>query len=412
MSYHKEDSRDNNKEPSWDGTQATWADYTRRVRLAYDTTPSGKRKLLGPKLAMRLSGRAWEIIAHIDYEKLRKTSGAKYLLTYLRERLGRTPVPDAAQRLEDLFLKLRRVPGEGFAEWAVRVRESYKRVQRSLARARIEPESPKVIKYDNALRSPFKAIRTDSEPQGEPPSPSMVTSQAARGDAARTEVAQEQPTQPAGDSGSVLPEHESEHPGDDDWWASDQWWSGHRWHSDRRWRKNSDTTDEEDAIPDHQVWADLEAEDTEVLPSEVLGWLLLRRAGLSTAARLSVQGATQNSLKFEVVEKALRDQQEELLTAEYQQGRHTHQNKRSYWVETGDQWGLVLDNVIEDDAVNEDQVHWVNGNPFIQQNTAYAAENVDEDETWFDGTYMNGPTGWTVSGTPRWKMGPTSPLQR
>lgn len=61
--------------------------------------------------------------------------------------------------------------------------------------------------------------------------------------------------------------------------------------------------------------------------------------------------------------------------------------KRSYWVETGDQWGLVLDNVIDDDAVNEDQVHWVQGNPFAHQSNVYAMENVEEEETWFDGTY-------------------------
>ena len=38
----------------------------------------------------------------------------------------------------------------------------------------------------------------------------------------------------------------------------------------------------------------------DVLPTELLGWLLLRRAGLTTQSRLAVQAVAGRSLRFEV----------------------------------------------------------------------------------------------------------------
>ena len=64
----------------------------------------------------------------------------------------------------------------------------------------------------------------------------------------------------------------------------------------RTWRQ----TTRKDDIP----WADLEMEEIQVLPDEVLCWLLLRRANLSAQSRLSVQASVANSLKFDAVERA------------------------------------------------------------------------------------------------------------
>ncbi len=384
MSSYREDQRDQ-KDPTWNGEQHTWADYTRRVRLAYETTPSRKRKLLGPRLALRLTGRAWEIISHIDHERLRRSNGSKYLLAYLREHLGRTPIPDAAQRLEELFIRLRRVPGEGFAEWAVRVKESYKRVQRSLARARTDVSVviPKAASTtpSTVSRASRRLNTTGSEPAGEPPSPSRATA----GTTARAGTVEEEET---GDQHEAFRDVEEEDDGADEW-LDDSWWYGWSWQGPWQWKRQdsgTDDDDDQDDIPDHMAWADLEAEETEILPSEILGWILLRRAGLSTASRLSVQAATHNSLKFEVVEKALRDQQEELLLAEHQHLRNAGSSKRSYWVEDSDSWGLVMDNIIEEEAVNDDQIHWMSSNQQPVVNQAFTAE-AEEEDTWFDGVY-------------------------
>ena len=124
---------------TWNGDPTTWLEYVKRVRLQFERTEKKKKKkqkkrsLLGAELASRLTGRAWDIVsAEVDHSQLQKRDGAAYLLRFLEERLCKAPVPDTGQRLEDFFLRFRRSPGE----WATQVRESYRRLQRAMARQR------------------------------------------------------------------------------------------------------------------------------------------------------------------------------------------------------------------------------------------------------------------------------------
>lgn len=101
-------------------------------------------------------------------------------------------------------------------------------------------------------------------------------------------------------------------------------------------------------------------EEKEILPDEVLGWILLRRAGVSTQNRLAVQASVGNSLRYEAIERALRDQEEELLAAERRpQGKgHGFKGgppKRTFWVEENKEGGW-LD--FEPDQ-EEVPVHWI-----------------------------------------------------
>ena len=100
---------------SWDGDLATFPDYVRRVRLAFEKTRRRKRKHLGPELVGQLSGRAWTITQEIDHQRLVQNDGAKYLVEYLEDRLARVPVPDAGARAEELLVKLRRPVGMSMA---------------------------------------------------------------------------------------------------------------------------------------------------------------------------------------------------------------------------------------------------------------------------------------------------------
>eukprot|EP00913_Durusdinium_trenchii_P000777 g725.t1 len=104
-------------------------------------------------------------------------------------------------------------------------------------------------------------------------------------------------------------------------------------------------------------WDELQVEEISVLPDEVLGWLLLRRANLSASSRLSVQASVNNSLKFSDIELALRDQEEELLQADLQRG-HPHGRRRTYWVEEDGQWGLLA-SPVEDGYEDTNEIHWV-----------------------------------------------------
>ena len=60
------------------------------------------------------------------------------------------------------------------------------------------------------------------------------------------------------------------------------------------------------ALEDLYMWQEQEESLPEVLPPEVLGWLLLRRSNITHQERLSVQAAAGNSLRIDDIEKALR----------------------------------------------------------------------------------------------------------
>ena len=347
---------------TWDGDQTTWTDYTRKVRLQYEKTEPHKRKLLAPELASRLTGRAWTVTAELDYAKLSTRSGVKYLLEFLRSRLCQTAVPDAGARLEELLIKLRRPPGMGFAQWSATLLESYRKVQRSLIRARARAKPAKEEKVE-----PKTERRTASEPHSEPASPgspggrarrSPTTSSPAHGRVPGPEEPQ-QADQPEGGDGhhyDAVPQDDPDGEGDGQDWTS--WynrWTPEQW---REWLKETKDKEADEEESDEELrWDELEMEEIEVLPDELLGWLLLRRANLPASARLAVQASVQNSLKYRDIENALRDQEEELLHGDLHR-QQAHRHRRTFWVEEDGAWGLLaLQDEQQDEAVQE--VHWV-----------------------------------------------------
>ena len=154
--------------PGWDGELQGWADYCRRVRLCHDQTQRHKRYTLGPKLVLKLRGKAWEATVSLDYAQLKTRGGAQYLLRYLKDKLGRLPIPDIGQHLDDLFVRVRRQQGSDMVTWCTQLRESYRKVQRSLARTKGIPRS--VGTQTEATAGTASTARgTGSEPHGEPP---------------------------------------------------------------------------------------------------------------------------------------------------------------------------------------------------------------------------------------------------
>ena len=294
----------------WDGDPAGWCDYARKVRLQHEETPKYKRRYLAPDLASRLTGRAWAVTPDLDHNRLNKRNGAKYLLSFLQCRLCRTAVPDAGARLEDLLIRLRRPLFMSMSQWSNEVLEAYRKVQRAVVRARQQRPGKEL----SEVKSPVSARRaaTDSEPQAEPPSPVSHPTRTPR---------------------RTRPPSEGDVPGsrEEPQWSELEWawrrqWYGHGWKS-----SSSRHHDEESSSGEDVPWDGLEVEDPQVLPDEVLGWLLLRRANLSADMMLSVQASVQNSLRFQDIELALRDQEEELMQAD-----HHRQDRgprcRTFWV--------------------------------------------------------------------------------
>ncbi|CAK9073030.1 Retrovirus-related Pol polyprotein from transposon TNT 1-94 [Durusdinium trenchii] len=134
-------SKDEFLVPSWDGEVAGWPEYSQRVRLCYAQTARSKRYTLAPKLVLKLRGKAWEVAASLDYEELSRSSGTQYLMRFLQARLGRRPIPDIGQHLDEVFVRMRRSPGTDLVTWCNQVRETYKKLQRSLAKTQAEKKT-------------------------------------------------------------------------------------------------------------------------------------------------------------------------------------------------------------------------------------------------------------------------------
>ncbi len=372
---------------TWDGNPTHWVEYVKRVRLQYERTPHRKRTLLGAELAGRLTGRAWDVTsAEIDHGELQKTSGAAYLLRFLEDRLCKAPVPDTGQRLEDFFMRLRRTPGSSMTEWATQLREAYRRLQRAMARQRKDMEqrfgTPKV----SSPTSPSSARR-------------LQTGSPAHSQRRRSDV-----TSPGFDFQMPQTSRDARVPQEDDQFDPNVYepnaennqqqeaerrepeaegyarvrteeenssWSGNGWRSDgrytaeewrqwyqRRWHDDASDYDAFPEVQDEIQWDQFEYGDEKILPDEILGWLLLRRSGLPASARLAVLSAINNRLDLDTMERAMRDQEEELLLAEAQRSRGDLQRpRRSFWVEEDSQWGLVAD--LDQEEIQDGNIHWV-----------------------------------------------------
>ena len=337
---------------SWDGDPAGWTDFVRRVRLLYEKTPRKKRRQLGPSIVAQLRDRAWTITQDVNHQKLTRRDGSVYLLEFLRDRLGRSPIPDVGIRLEELMIRLRRSPGTAMSSWASQVRQTYKRVQVALHRARKEhglhvSQEPQVReavppRQPSAPSSPSNASRRD---RGSPTRRSSETTQEP------TAEEEGQPEEDAFDAEYDETEFELRDAG-----------PKRSWQKGRKKKPDDDDDDSDDSaqmMKDLEVWDRYEEGLEEVLPGEVLGWLLLRRANLPTSARLSIQAAAGNSLLFTDIERAMRSMEDELMV--HDEAKRNHQpRRRSFWVEEEGEWSLVM--APEEDLqelVSSSEVHYV-----------------------------------------------------
>ena len=117
--------------PTWSGDWTQFRAYEQRVSLEVDATKSDEKKLLGPRLAKNLAGKAWEMIEDINREELRKETGAQYLITYLQQQRGRDKVDLLGDAMRDLLMKqdVVRRDGEEFTDYYPRFRIYVKAIE-------------------------------------------------------------------------------------------------------------------------------------------------------------------------------------------------------------------------------------------------------------------------------------------
>ncbi|CAE7706187.1 GIP [Symbiodinium sp. CCMP2456] len=306
----------------WNGEASGWPDFLRCVRLAFEKTSRRKRHLLGPEIVGQLSGRAWVVTQELDHRRLVRRDGVVYLIEFLRDRLCKTPIPDVGLRLEQLMIRLRRHPGTSMATWATQLRDAYRQLQVALARARKGQGVSTTSSAPSTPAKPRSSRRTSQETLEEPHAEAETD-----GEREETETLlgppDEEELQPEAGEGSPFGRLRDPR-------------------SPRRKRKDSDSDDSLKALADLEIWNRYEEKLEDVLPSELLGWLLLRRAGLSAQARLSVQAASGNTLALDRIELALRGMEDELLAQEHSRGPPPPGRRRSYWVEEEGHWSILL----------------------------------------------------------------------
>ena len=355
------DEKDRSWKCSWDGDVSTFQDYVRRVRLAFSRTKKKHRKHLAAELVGQLTGRAWTVTQEISHERLVKDDGAKYLVLFLEERLARIPVPDAGSRAEELFVRLRRPAGMSMSSWCSLVRESYRQLQRALKRARPMEEPVKVI--------------SPSSPKAPSTSPPSSMGRSGRRSSKRTMAEPEADDVEAEDVGSPSDE------GDEDE-DPPSTLAGRKGKGKKAESSSSDDDDMQWAV---KLWDEMDSSLPEVLPTELLGWLILRRSGLSAQQRLNILSSVNHSLKADDVEKGLRGAEEELRHHEREQdgrgkgkGGFKSRPKANFWIEQEGEGGLLaLDDADAQEWAEEGQIHWVGRDV----SAVYAASSMEDRST-------------------------------
>ena len=119
--------------PTWAGDWLGFQNYELRVSLEIDSTKEDDLTMLGPRLAKNLTGKAWEMVAEVDRERLKAKDGAEYLMRYLRTQRGRDHVDLMGDALHDMFSKadVVRKDSEEFMDYLPRFRHYVKAVDQA-----------------------------------------------------------------------------------------------------------------------------------------------------------------------------------------------------------------------------------------------------------------------------------------
>ena len=285
----------------------------------------------------------------------------------LEEKLARVPVPDAGARAEELLVKLRRPQGMSMATWCATVRESYRKLQRALKRARPSSQAPtspgREDGEESMVPSPSTLGRTRQPPVTPTPdgSPGTSPSRSKKGSKATVAEPEQMPTPErpsASATGDPLQAGQDDDEGREElvedpetgvtsFQRGYEKGKGKRYGtspSQSRKRKAEDgssSSSDETTSWRLKMWQDMDSGLPEVLPTELLGWLMLRRCSLSPQQRLNVLSATGNSLQAEDVEQALRGAEDELRVQESEargKGKGRAYVRPNFWIEQDGEW--------------------------------------------------------------------------
>ena len=120
--------------PTWDGTPASFEEYSEQCLIYEQSTPFHKRCLVGPRLLGELQGAAKRHVAGQAATWLSNDRGVDTLLRHLRACLGKPQIPELTEYLNRYFRQGRRKQHESMNEYIARKCELYLRACQAMAR--------------------------------------------------------------------------------------------------------------------------------------------------------------------------------------------------------------------------------------------------------------------------------------
>ena len=293
-----------NKEglPIWDGASATFQEYSELAEHWEQTVPYHKRYLCGPKLLKELTGTARRFVLSKKPGWVSHAGGVQTLLNHLRQHLGLPQLAEMSDFLARYFKLSRRKKNESMNEYITRKAELYARAETTLGRAQSHYQP---VKSSMASRS--------SSTTGDRPRLEQVTEgEASEEHESRNETIQEDRAEDPGEEEETR-SHQSRQ-SQASW--SDRWWYDDWWHSSGHWSSGYSCE-----APASSTWT---AQEVQLLPEFVQGWLLLQDAGLEVSEKNMILAAIKGDFRLDRVAQELRNQwNDDDLRRRDQSGRGT-----------------------------------------------------------------------------------------
>ncbi|CAE7602013.1 unnamed protein product, partial [Symbiodinium necroappetens] len=300
--------------PQWNGDPSLFQAYEEESLLWVETQAYHKRHVCVPKLKAELTGPAKRLVLGQDPGWGAHAEGARALMNFLRQKLGRPQLPELSELLMKYFRGTKRKPHESANDYVTRKCEAYVRAQQAMLRVTQDQKGASVPRGDTAVATPTTSGWNN-----------WGDRRRSWDSAASATTAEEQSTATPGDdeveqgSQAAAPTAETTGQGQDggspwtttwpnrswygQYWSDygygyDNWYSrdwGQSWNSRTAWASESEATSTPAAMP-------------ELIPQFLQGWFLLQDSGLSIQERNLVQTALRGNYELQNVAAELRAQ--------------------------------------------------------------------------------------------------------
>ena len=296
--------------PQWNGDPALFQAYEEESLLWVETQAYHKRHMCVPKLKAELTGPAKRLVlgqapgwgVHAD--------GAKELMNFLRQRLGRPLLSEFSELLLKYFRGTKRKPNESVNDYVTRKCEAYVRAQQSLQRVMKDRKDEATALSRESAATSLTAWHPWSRSEGRRASWDSTNSSAGVDGATADTENRETSSQAAAPTATTADDGAGDNPAQEEsWWRPSHWWQGgynssfqgaswnwnSSWYSEPAWAAWSVAKEEKSPAP-------------ELIPSFLQGWFLLQDSGLNIQERNTVQTALRGDYDLQRVAAELRAQ--------------------------------------------------------------------------------------------------------